>query len=151
MPDEWRDKVFKTIWECPAHIFQILTKNPENIEPYVTRRGGTERWVNYPDNLWLGTSVDYAKNIKRIEHLTDSRIYADVKFASFEPLKECMDGVDLSGLDWIIIGGQTGQKEFIPPESWVVSILDAAGANGIPVFLKDNLFFDKQIREFPKI
>ena len=132
-PNEWRNAVLDTIYECPIkHTFILLTKNPENIpKGYV-----------FPDNVWVGTTVTMEngdwKNIEEIK-----TINAKVKFASFEPLLGLLPvNVDLKGLQWIIIGKLTGSKKILLNPYWVTRILNEAERHGIPVFMKNNLGLD---------
>jgi len=144
-PKEWRDAVLKSIIECPIkHTFQLLTKNPERIEP-----------IKFPDNVWVGTTVtctggDYV-NIEKIKY-----VRAGVRFVSFEPLLgKLPDIVDFRGIDWIIVGKLTGSKKIPLDEESVLDILTRAEWHDIPVFLKNNLGLDHLSfthprQEFPK-
>ena len=139
-PKEWRDDVLAEIWACEvSHTFQLLTKNPENIE----------KWLQFPDNVWIGTTVtnenDDWKNIAEIK-----KVNAKIRFASFEPLLGSLpDNICLEGLQWVIIGKLTGSKRVKLDNYWVWHILNEARRHSIPVFIKNNVGWPEKIQEFP--
>jgi protein gp37 len=135
--DEWIYPILKVIADNPQHIFQILSKNAKKLVRY-----------HFPPNVWLGISIDSQSAVNGLKYLLESD--AKMKFVSLEPLLEPVD-IDLSGLQWIIIGGTTGRKRLIPDESWVKPIIAQARKLHIPIFLKDNLFWKETIREFPGV
>lgn len=152
VPDLWVTRVFRVIWDHapgygrPEHQFQILTKFPQNI-PYFSAISCQNYKV--PGNCWLGTSINYQGDVWRKDALLKwVRRKTGVFFVSFEPLLEPID-IDLTGLDWIIIGAQTNPLKLPEPE-WVQSLIDQAREKNIPVFLKDNLSWSKKIQEFPR-
>ncbi|HLE74941.1 MAG TPA: DUF5131 family protein [Candidatus Bathyarchaeia archaeon] len=110
------------------HTFVVLTKQPQNIPE--------DENFPLPPNLWLGVSVNCKKDLWRIDKLRE--INVAVKFVCFEPLYEDLCPVDLSGIDWIIIGGQTRPKK-LPNPRWVSKLVVKARDFGVPVFAKDNL------------
>src|SRR5690606_17965977 len=92
--------VFETMEAAHWHTFQVLTKRAERIEEFTSRRP-------CPANVWLGVSVENKRHgVPRIEHLRRAR--AGVKFLSIEPLLEDLGELDLSGIDWAIVGGESG-------------------------------------------
>jgi protein gp37 len=97
--DEFIHKIFATMNDLPQHTFQILTKRPERA---ATWEGP---WTN---NIWLGTSVESEKHKSRIEEI--KKCDAIKKFISFEPLLASVGKLNLSGIDWVIVGGESGQK-----------------------------------------
>ncbi len=129
IPQEWQEKIFEVIKACSQHRFYLLTKQPQNLPQFSP----------FPDNTWVGvTATDTYMAVKGLQCL--DRIEAKVKFISFEPLlsQTCMTVSSLVGIDWVIIGAQTGPYK--PPEiSWLKEIVEAANKAGIKVFLKDNL------------
>jgi len=144
-------RVFRVIWDHapgygrPEHQFQILTKFPQNI-PYFSAISAQDYKV--PGNCWLGTSINYQGDVWRKDALLKwVRRKTGVFFVSFEPLLEPIR-IDLSGLDWIIIGAQTNPLK-LPEPGWVQSLIDQARERNIPVFLKDNLSWPEKIQEFP--
>lgn len=118
--------------DCSQHIFQFFTKNPTRIKEL----------IYHPSNSWFGTSVDYRENLDRIDVLADTD--ACIKFVSFEPLKDDVardPNFRLDGIDWVIIGGQTGKEKFYPPINWIKGIVEEAKKLDIPVFIKTNVYY----------
>ena len=122
---EWTQQVLGTIQSASWHTFQILTKCPQRLS----------KW-DFPSNCWAGITIDRQFRTAGIKDLL--RCNAPVKYISFEPLLERIE-VDLNGIDWIIIGAQTGQRALKPKFEWVEAIINTAADNNIPVFIKDNL------------
>ena len=128
--------------ETPRHRYYILTKQPQN----------TKNYPELPDNAWVGVTVNRKTDLWRIEELR--KINATIRYISFEPLYEDMGKLDLTGIDWVIIGTETcnGRPTFQPDTSWVRHIsLETAKPLGIPAFYKDNLHFCPGLEEFPKV
>ena len=137
-PEEWRDEVLAEVFfsEVP-HVFQLLTKNPERIP----------KELEFPENVWVGTTVTTEngdiKNIEEMRHVKANR------FVSFEPLLGDIDfsnDVDLSHIDWVIVGKLTGSRRVKLQPSWLASIVDETARMGIPLFMKNNLR-----KEFPNL
>lgn len=125
--DSYRHEAWDIIRKCPQHIFQILTKRPERIMQHLP-----EDWGNGWDNVWLGTSVGSQKAVKRIDEL--ERVNAKTKFISFEPLYERIDRDFVGSIDWVIIGGEsgneTGKYRYRPCQlEWIENIIDAYNDN----------------------
>lgn len=97
--DEYRDKMMKVIIENPQHEFQVLTKRPEVMRSYFSKR-------KVPANFWCGVTVEDKYSLHRIDILRE--IDAEIRFVSAEPLIGSLDGLDLSGIQWIITGGESG-------------------------------------------
>jgi len=136
--EEWRKQILETIKKCPHHIFQILTKLPQNLS-----------LEKYPDNLWIGISCD-GINKSPFNHI--ERLYiadVNIKFLSLEPYLQPINPFMLSNFDWVIVGGQTGNKKFVPPKIWIDKIIKECRNYKIPVFVKDNCYYPKTIQEFP--
>ncbi|MCX6723157.1 MAG: DUF5131 family protein [Candidatus Staskawiczbacteria bacterium] len=105
--NEWIEKVLQIVKDNPRHTFQFLTKNPKRYLEF-----------EFPGNCWLGTTIDYP-NQERINWLKKKSNY---KFISFEPLLGDMSGLDLSGIDFAIVGAMTGPGAIIPENKWIKSI-----------------------------
>lgn len=139
VPEQWIDDIFQVMNDCPQHIFQLLTKRYYRLSQF-----------SYPENLWLGVSQDCMTTdpdaIRALKQ-TDAR----VKFVSFEPLLGPIENDAFYGLDWIVIGAQTGARAVAAKREWVEEIIDEAHYWGIPIFLKDNLQWREQIREWPVV
>lgn len=130
VPIEYIKKVWATMSDSPWHIFQILTKRPDNMRAILSDE-------NFPllENVWLGTSVESADHTDRIEVL--KKVRSAVKFISFEPLIDSVGEVDLSGIDWAIIGGESGPNSRPMNEKWVDEIKYSCD-------ISDTAFFFKQ-------
>ena len=129
------------IEKAPQHMFLILTKQPQNIPDSLV----------FPDNVWLGVTVNRTADLWRIEELKKKK--AKVKFVSFEPLYENLGNIDFKCIHWIIIGAQT-RPTFLPMPQWIDSIVEQAKQRQIPIFFKDNLplgYPNKIGEEFPKV
>lgn len=108
-------RVFETMSATPQHTYQILTKRAERLE----KLSGLLLW---PRNVWMGVSVENKDYSYRIEHLR--RTGATVKFLSLEPLLGPLEGLNLSGIDWVIVGGESGPGARPMEAAWVRSIRD---------------------------
>ena len=123
----------KSVWDVmeatPIHTYQILTKRPERMRKLLSK-------PSFPTlaNVWLGTSVEDASVLHRIDHLRE--VPAAVRFISFEPLIGSVAGVDLGNIDWAIVGGESGPcaRPMVP--EWVDEILQACRDNDTAFFFK---------------
>lgn len=128
IPDVFLDRVFETIRATPRHIYQILTKRAERLDNYFVRR-------RCPDNVWLGVSVeDRRHGIPRIDHLR--KLDARVRFLSVEPLLEDIGTIDLTGIHWVIVGGESGPKARPMRPEWVDSVRRQCEDQGSAFFFK---------------
>lgn len=125
VPDTFIERVFEVMNDLPQHTFQVLTKRPER----------AARWAGpWGANIWMGTSVEDARVLSRVDHLR--KCDAAVKFISAEPLIGPLDELDLDGIDWVIVGGESGPK-FRPMElDWARGIRDKCVARGVAFFFK---------------
>jgi protein gp37 len=102
IPDFFIQKVFDVVTQCTQHQFQILTKRADRMEKYFQHRP-------VPKNAWLGVTVEDKKyGVPRIGYL--SRIDANIRFLSIEPLLEDLGKINLAKIHWVIVGGESGQK-----------------------------------------
>ena len=127
VPFEFIDKVMKTIHETPHHKYQILTKRANRMNEYFTTH-------EIPQNAWLGITVDIAKSKERIDFLRD--LPAGIKFLSCEPLLEDLGEMNLEGIDWVIVGGESGTRARPMKEEWAVSIMKQTEEPGAAFFFK---------------
>lgn len=128
VPDSFIDRVFDTMEQASWHTFQVLTKRADRIEAYTRRRPA-------PSNVWLGTSVENKRHgVPRIAHL--QRADARVRFLSVEPLLEDVGELDLAGIDWVIVGGESGHGARRMKESWVRNVQEQCDAQGVRFFFK---------------
>lgn len=128
IPDEFLDQVFSIIRQTPQHTYQILTKRACRLPEYFRTR-------DCPQNVWLGVSVEDRKHgIPRIDYLR--KVEARIRFLSVEPLLEELGELDLSGIHWVIVGGESGHKARPMHEEWVTKVKEQADATGVAFFFK---------------
>ena len=113
--EEFIFKVWKVMRDTPHHNYQILTKRPERIREMITTR-----IADILPNVWLGTSIENADVVHRIEHLRNAP--AAIRFVSFEPLIGSVGVIDLSCIDWAIVGGESGKSARPIREEWIDEI-----------------------------
>lgn len=130
IPLTFLDQVFNVIHSTPQHTYQVLTKRAERMHKYFACE---ERIV--PGNVWLGVSVENRKfGLPRIEALR--QLDASIRFLSVEPLLEDIGHIDLSGIHWVIVGGESGPKARPMRSEWVESIKQQCEAHGVAFFFK---------------
>lgn len=125
--DKWRDDAWSIIRHCPQHTFLILTKRPGRI-----RHCLPSDWGDGWPNVWLGTSVESNEYLHRMRVLRDTP--AALRFVSCEPLLGPLPDLDLTGFQWVIVGGESGSKRTARPmhPDWVRSIRDLVLDEGWP-------------------
>jgi protein gp37 len=117
--------------EANWHTYQVLTKRSSLMVKYLRGRYGAGL---APPHIWLGVSVEDAKNAGRVKHLKTAR--AAVRFISFEPLLGPIGKIDLSGIAWAIVGGESGPRARPMAEEWVIELRDQCRAAGVAFFFK---------------
>lgn len=128
VPDSFIDQVMDTISKTPQHTYQILTKRSQRLPEYFATR-------TVPDNVWLGVSVEDQKyGIPRIDHLR--KVPAKIRFLSVEPLLEDIGDVDLTGIHWVIVGGESGPQARPMHHSWVDAIRIQCEEQKVAFFFK---------------
>jgi len=127
VPFEFIDKVMNTINATPQHKYQILTKRAKRMNEYFTSHA-------IPLNAWLGVTVDIAKSKDRIDYLR--QLPAIIKFLSCEPLLEDLGVMNLDGIDWVIVGGESGVCARPMKEEWAVSIMNQTEEQRAAFFFK---------------
>ena len=127
VPDEFIADTFRIMKLASWHRFQILTKRSERLVKL-------NKVLTWSPNIWMGVSVENQDYSFRIDHLriTD----AVIKFLSLEPLLSPLPNLDLTGIDWVIVGGETGPKARLMNPSWVINIRDQCQAATVPFFFK---------------
>lgn len=128
VPDSFIGKVFRVMEECPQHTFQVLTKRPERVVEMADS-------LPWPSNVWMGTSVETAKYYERIR-LLQSVKRAAVRFLSCEPLLGPLRRMPLRGINWVIVGGESGPGSRPMREEWVTEIKAQCEEKGVPFFFK---------------
>jgi len=127
VPDDFIQRVFETMRECPQHTFQILTKRSGRLR----KLGGELLWA---DNIWMGVSVEDAKVMHRITDLAS--VPAHVRFLSCEPLIGPLEKLPLNDIHWVIVGGESGPGARPMRREWVESIHRQCKGNDVPFFFK---------------
>ncbi|MGB5106106.1 MAG: phage Gp37/Gp68 family protein [Candidatus Zixiibacteriota bacterium] len=127
VPVDFIQQVFQTMREAHWHKFQILTKRAKRL-PKIDSQ------LIWAPNIWMGVSVENDKVTQRIDYLRQSN--AMVKFLSLEPLLGPLPNLDLSGIDWVIVGGESGPGARPMDEAWVLEIRDQCDAAGVKFFFK---------------
>lgn len=127
VPTSFITRVFETIARAKWHTFQVLTKRADRLEELA-------HTLPWPSNLWMGVSVEREEYSFRIEHLR--RTPAKVRFLSLEPLLGPLSGLDLRGVDWVIVGGESGNNSRRMEESWVLEIQEQCEQAVVPFFFK---------------
>ena len=125
------DDIFDTMEAVDRHVYQLLTKRSSLMRNYLQRRyaGGAA-----PGHIWCGVSVEDQAASARIRHLRATP--AAVRFLSFEPLLGPMKDIDLEGISWVIVGGESGPNARAMDEVWVLDIRDMCERKGVDFFFK---------------
>lgn len=128
MPDSYLDDIFKIIEKTPQHVYQILTKRENRMSEYFGKK-------SIPKNIWLGvTSEDKKSGLPRIDKLRN--LEATIKFLSIEPLLEDLGKINLTGIDWVIVGGESGPKARPMKEEWAINIKRQCEEQNVAFFFK---------------
>lgn len=128
MPDDFLERCFDIMINADWHIYQILTKRPERMLAF------TKRYNKIPDHIWLGTSVELALYKPRIDMLR--KVHCEVRFVSFEPLLGPMGKLDLKGIAWAIVGGESGNNHRPVKIEWIREIRDQCIKQHVAFFFK---------------
>ena len=127
IPVEFIRRVFVTMQQAHWHTFQVLTKRSERLAELAAK-------LPWPKNVWMGVSVENDEVIGRIDNLRS--VGAAVRFLSLEPLLGPLPDLDLKGIDWAIVGGESGPGARPMDEEWVLDIRDQCEASGVAFFFK---------------
>lgn len=127
VPFSFIERVFHAIEQTPKHRYQILTKRAERMAEYFQNH-------IIPDNVWLGVTVEAKSSRFRIDCLRE--LPAPVKFLSCEPLVEDLGKLNLNGIDWVIVGGESGSQARPMQEKWVLNIRKQTELQGTRFFFK---------------
>lgn len=128
VPDCFIDKVIETIRATPYHRYQLLTKRAERLAEYFSTR-------TVPENAWLGVTVENSEVKYRIDLLRKIKT-TSIRFLSCEPLVGDIGKIDLTDIDWVIVGGESGPQARPMKEAWVLSIKKQADAQKAVFFFK---------------
>jgi len=127
VPLSFVQDVFQVIADTPQHTYQVLTKRSTRLRKVAGK-------LCWPENLWMGVSVENAKALYRVDDLRE--VPAAVRFLSCEPLLGALDGIDLRGIGWVIAGGESGPNYRPMHLDWARGIRDAARTADVPFFFK---------------
>jgi protein gp37 len=135
IPDDFIRSVFSTMRLAHWHTFQILTKRSSRLAELSPQ-------LPWPDNVWMGVSVESNKELFRVKDL--QQVPASVRFLSMEPLLGPISDFPADGIDWVIVGGESGPNARPMSKSWVIEIRNRCDAFGIPFFFKQWGGFNKK-------
>ncbi len=127
VPFRFIERIFETMSECPQHLFQILTKRSRKLREAAAA-------LPWPGNVWMGVSVEDSRVLSRIDDLV--AVPAAVRFLSCEPLIGSLDALPLDGIDWVIVGGESGPGARPMRREWALSVLRQCRSRGVPFFFK---------------
>jgi len=127
VPEAFIRRVFEVMQRAHWHRFQVLTKRSERLLELSPR-------LPWPANVWQGVSVESDRYLYRVDHLR--QIGARTKFLSLEPLLGPLPGLTLAGIDWVIVGGESGPGARPMHENWVTEIQAISQAARVPFFFK---------------
>lgn len=140
VPDNFIERVFETMYRANWHIFQVLTKRSNRMMQWVSERFSSNPEGNgkrgFPFNIWLGVSIENHEYTSRIEQLQNTP--AQIRFLSLEPLlgPVHLNKKLLSGIHWVIVGGESGIKARPMDPQWVFDIKSKCQKNNVPFFFK---------------
>ncbi len=120
-------RVFSVMRRAHWHVFQVLTKRSERLAECAGE-------IDWPANVWMGVSVENDDYLRRVDDLRSTG--AAVKFLSLEPLLGPVPGLDLTGIDWVIVGGESGPGARPMREEWALEVRDKCLAARVPFFFK---------------
>ena len=120
-------KVFQVMRQAHWHIFQVLTKRSTRLVELASK-------IDFPENVWVGVTVENADCTFRIDHLREVR--AAIRFLSMEPLLSAVPDLDLTGIDWVIVGGESGPGSRPIAKAWVHDIRRQCQTAEVPFFFK---------------
>lgn len=127
VPEGFIQRTFEVMYVAWWHTFQVLTKRSDRLI-------ALDSSIQWGPNVWMGVSVESGEYIYRINDLRQT--HASIRFLSLEPLLGALDALDLAGIDWVIVGGESGPGARPMKEEWVTSVRDQCAVAGVPFFFK---------------
>lgn len=127
VPEEFIKAVFATMARANWHTFQVLTKRHERLEELAPK-------LVWPENVWMGVSIENRRWVRRADSLR--RVAAAVRFISAEPLLGPLEGLDFSGIHWVIAGGESGPRHRPVHVDWIRDLRDRCHEAAVPFFFK---------------
>ena len=135
IPDKYILQIFETMNQCRQHEFQVLTKRPERLSSLNDK-------IVWTDNIWMGVTIESDKYLNRADMLRNCG--ARIKFISAEPLLSRLNNLNLTDIDWLIVGGESGPRCRPIKKEWVEELLDLAKDNNTAFFFKQWGGFNKK-------
>lgn len=129
IPVVYIKKVFRVMKENPQHVFQVLTKRADVLSYY-----DSEGWLEWTHNIWMGVTIENTSVTKRIDFLRNTQ--AKTKFLSCEPLLSALPCMNLKGIDWVIVGGESGRTPRPIKEEWVIDIKEQCKKADVAFYFK---------------
>jgi protein gp37 len=127
VPVEYIQRVFDVMRRAHWHRFQVLTKRADRLAELSSE-------IDWPENVWMGVSVENASYVGRIDELRTTG--AHVKFLSLEPLLGPLRKLELTSIDWVIVGGESGHRARPMNPAWVTDLRDQCARAGVAFFFK---------------
>ncbi len=127
IPFDFVAKIFEVMYQASHHRFQVLTKRSQHLLELSSK-------LPWPQNVWMGVTVETTDYLYRIDHLRQTP--AAIKFISFEPLLGPIPNLDLTGIDWVIVGGESGPGARPMKPEWAKDIRDQCLKAGVQFFFK---------------
>ncbi|MFD8491859.1 DUF5131 family protein [Amycolatopsis sp. NPDC059657] len=127
VPVDFIRRVFDVMAATPQHTYQILTKRARRLRRLAPS-------LNWPDNVWIGVSVESAGQLERVDDLR--AVPAAVRFLSCEPLLGPLPDLDLAGIGWVIVGGESGPGARPMDPEWALAVRDRCTSSDVPFFFK---------------
>lgn len=127
VPEDFILQVFDVMVKASDHIFQVLTKRSDRLLKLSPK-------LPWQSNIWAGVTIEDSDNLVRADHLRKTG--AGIKFVSLEPLLGPIEPLDLKGIDWVIVGGESGPRARPMEKDWVLDIRDECQKTGTPFFFK---------------
>jgi protein gp37 len=127
IPLDFIQRVFGVMTEASQHVFQVLTKRHDRLAELAPA-------LHWPNNVWMGVSIENKRWVERADRLR--QVPSAVRFISAEPLLGPLIGLDLSGIDWLIAGGESGPRHRPVQEAWIVDLQRRCKQEGVAFFFK---------------
>ncbi len=131
VPEEFVSRVWDTMERADWHTFQVLTKRSSLMRDFLQRRYGAG---SVPSHIWFGVSIEDRSKISRLAHLQSAP--SGIRFLSVEPLIAPVGKLDLNGISWVIVGGESGPRARPVDLQWVRDIRDQCQQHGVAFFFK---------------
>jgi protein gp37 len=127
IPNDYVAQVFEVMAQAKQHTFQVLTKRHERLAELASD-------LPWPENVWMGVSIENRRFVHRADYLRE--VPAAVRFISAEPLLGRLEGLDLTGIQWLIAGGESGHRHRPMHVEWVRELRDRCGKEHVAFFFK---------------